>query len=194
MKARRVLYLGSAVLVGLGLGIGSAWWSVGGGMSYAIQCGVWRHYPYYGSSSANPYVRARTQLAGPLALNRSEAIYFIADRDDQGEVLRPDRTYRIEGRDFDARWWSITAYGADHHLIPNPQNRHSYNSENVARREDGSYTILLSNTERTGNWIPTGRGKKFELLLRLYNPAPGVLADVRAVDLPQIVREGLPGE
>ncbi|MDB4516272.1 DUF1214 domain-containing protein [Crocinitomicaceae bacterium] len=189
MKARRILYLGSAVLVGLGFGVGSAWWSVGSGMSYAIQCGSWRHYPYYGSPSANPYVRARTQLAGPLALDRSEAIYFIADRDDQGQPLHPGRAYRIEGHDFDARWWSITAYGEDHHLIPNPQSRYSYNSENVARNEDGSYTILLSNTASGGNRIPTGRGKKFELFLRLYNPAPGVLEDVRVVELPRIVRE-----
>lgn len=143
---KRLLYLGSAVLVGLGIGIGSAWWAVGGSMSHAVQCGAWQHYPYYGSPLANPYVRARTQLAGPLALDRSEAIYFIADRDDQGNVLRPEYTYRIEGRDFDARWWSITAYGADHHFIPNRQNRYSYNSENVARNEDGSYRILLSST------------------------------------------------
>jgi hypothetical protein len=186
---RRLLYFGSAVLAAILLGAGSAWLAVGTGMFGGIQIGAWRHYPFYGSASANPYVRAKTQLAGPLALDRSEAIYFIADRDDQGDVLRPQHTYRIEGRDFDARWWSITAYGADHHLIANPRDRYSYNSSNVTRNTSGSYTIYLSSREQAGNWIPTGNGKRFELFLRLYNPAPTVLDDINNVELPRVLRE-----
>jgi hypothetical protein len=79
-------------------------------------------------------------------------------------------------------------------LIPNRQNCYSYNSENVVRNEEGSYTILLSPTAISGNWIPTGRGKRFELFLRLYNPAPDMLDDVRVVELPRIIREGLADE
>ena len=133
-------------------------------------------------------------MAGPLALNRSEAVYFIATTDGNGRTLRPQCTYRVEGRNFDARWWSITAYGADHHLIPNPRDRYSYNNTNLARNADGSYTIYLSNTEKGGNWIPTGNGETFELFLRLYNPAPGVLDDVGGIEVPRIAREDQPNE
>ncbi len=184
-----ILYYGSAVLLALLLGGVSAWWAVGCGMRGGIRCGAWRHYPSYGSVTANPYVRAQTQIAGPLALDRSEAIYFIADRDERGEVLRPGHDYRIEGAELDARWWSITAYGSDHHLIPNPINRYSYSSANVTENVDGSWTIHLSNTAKPGNWIPTGNGRCLELFLRMYNPAPAVLEDVRSVDAPRIIRE-----
>jgi len=187
---KRVIYFASAIIVALVVGIGSAWWAVGRGMSGGVRCGAWHHYPFYGSAEANPYVRARTQLAGPLALDRSEAIYFIASKDTEGRPLNSRYTYRLEGVDFDARWWSITAYGPDHRLIPNPHNRYSYNNTNVARNSNGGYTIHLSNTEKGGNWIPTGKEEKFELFLRLYNPAPEVLNDVSGVDLPRIVREG----
>ena len=192
---RLVTYYGSAALVALILGASSAWWAIGRGLSGGIEYGAWRHYPHYGSAAANPYVRARTQLAGPLALDRSEAVYFIADTDSNGRTLRSEYTYRIEGRDFDARWWSITAYGADHHLIPNPHDRYSYNSADVARNADDSYTIYLStNSEKSGNWIPTGSGKTFELFLRLYNPSPEVLGDVSRGELPRIIREDQPNE
>lgn len=184
-----VLFFGSALLAALLLGSASAWWAVGCGMRGGIKCGAWRHYPGYGSKTANPYVRAQTQIAGPLALDRSETIYFIADRDEQGEPLEVDRNYRIEGADFDARWWSITAYGDDHHLIPNPQDRYSYNSENIAKNADGRWAIHLSNTEKPGNWIALGNGKRFELFLRMYNPAPAVLDDIFLVDIPRIYRE-----
>jgi hypothetical protein len=184
-----VIYYGSAVLVALLLGGISAWWAVGCGMRGCIRCGAWRHYPGYGSVTANPYVRAQTQIAGPLALDRSEAIYFIADCDDDGEVLRPGRNYRIEGGDLDARWWSLTAYGDDHHLIRNPMKRYSYSSANVAKNADGSWTIRLSSTEESGNWIPTGDRRWFELFLRVYNPAPAVLEQVGSVAVPRIIRE-----
>jgi hypothetical protein len=184
-----VCFYGSAVLAALLLGGLSAWWAVGGGRRGGVQCGDWRHYPDYGSSTANPYVRAQTQIVGPLALARTEAIYFVADRDDRGELLRPTCNYRIEGGDVAARWWSITAYGDDHHLIPNPLNRYSYNSANVSKDADGSWTIHLSSTEKPGNWIPTGDGSRFELFWRMYNPAPAVLEDVASVHAPRIIRE-----
>jgi hypothetical protein len=184
-----ILYLGSALLVALLLGSASAWWAVGCGMRGGIQCGVWRHYPDYGSHTASPYVRAQTQIEGPLALQRREAIYFIADRDDRGDPLRPGRNYRIEGGDLDARWWSITAYGQNHHLIPNPLSRYSYSSANVAKNADGSWIIHLGHTDKPGNWIPTGAGKRFELFLRVYNPPPAVLEDVSLVNVPRIIRE-----
>jgi len=186
---KRLLFFGFAMVAALILGAGSAWLAIGTGMSGGIQIGAWRHYPGYGSPIANPYVRAQTQIAGPLALDRSEAIYFIADRDNEGEPLRAEYDYRIEGRDLEARWWSITAYGDDHHLIANSVGRYSYNSANVARNADRSWTIHLSRTPKRGNWIPTGDSHSVELFLRVYNPAPVVLENVGSLNVPRIIRE-----
>lgn len=126
---------------------------------------------------------------GLLALNRSEAIYFIADRDEEGHELRRDCAYRLDGQELDARWWSITAYAKDLHLIPNALDRYSYNDVNVAREPDGGYVIHLSGSPRDGNWIPTGGKGAFDLALRVYDPAPALLGDLDAVELPRIVRE-----
>lgn len=90
---------------------------------------------------------------------------------------------------MDARWWSITAYGADHHLVPNSLNRYSYNSANVAKNTDGSWTIHLSSTPKPGNWIPTSDGSRFELFLRMYNPVPAILEDVASANVPCIFPE-----
>jgi len=183
------LYYGSALLVSLLLGSLSAWWGVARAARGAIQLNAWRHDPEYGSTNAGLYVRARTQIAGPLALDRSEAIYFVADRDEQGEILRSDRVYRVEGGPFDARWWSITAYGDDHHLIPNRRNRYSYSSASITTDPDGRWSVRFSRTEQPGNWVPTGNATRFELFLRLYNPDPTILEDVRSVAVPRIIRE-----
>jgi hypothetical protein len=184
-----LVYYGSSVLAALLLGSASAWWAVRCGRWGRIQLGPWRHYPAYGSSRANPYVRAQAMLEGPGVLRRSEVIYFIADHDDDGRPLQTARSYRIEGKDLDARWWSVTVYGGNHHLCDNRLNRYSFSSANIARNPDGTWTIRLSRAEQPGNWIPTGDGQRFEVFLRMYNPAATVLEDVGSVDLPRIVRE-----
>jgi hypothetical protein len=187
---KHLLYLGSAIVVALVLGTGSAWWAVAGFGSDAVRYGSWKFYPKVGSSAASDLLRARMARSGLLALNRSEAIYFFADRDDRGDTLRRDCTYRLEGRDPDARWWSITAYASDLHLIPNPLDRYSYNDANVDRAPDGGYAIYLSGAPKDGNWIPTGGEGAFDLALRIYNPGPSLSGDLGAVELPRIIREG----
>ena len=187
-----LLFLGSSLLAALVLGIGMGWWTVAGSGSEAIEFGSWKFYPLVGSSAASDVLRAKIARVGLLALHRSEAIYFIADRDDDGESLRRDCPYRLEGRSVDARWWSVTAYADDLDLIPNPLNRYSYNDVNVAKEPDGAWTIHLSGSEKEGNWIPTGGEGRFDLALRIYDPAPSISKDLGAIELPRIVREGCP--
>jgi len=178
----------SSIVVALVLGIASAWLAIGSNLP-SIQNGAWHYDPLVGSVAADPYLRARVAKVGLLALKNSEALYFFAATDDQGSPLRCEQTYRIEGKDFDCRWWSITAYDEDDFLIPNDQERYSYNMANLERNADGRYTIILSRSPRLGNWIPTGAGQTFSVVLRIYNPAPAVRDNIRALALPQIIRE-----
>jgi len=179
---------GSAGLVALLLGIGSAWWAINSHLP-PIRNGAWRYDPLVGSVAADPYLRARVAKVALLALTNSEALYFFAVADDDGNPLRCDQSYRVEGRDFDSRWWSITAYDADTFLILNQQDRYSYNMTNLERTADGGYTIFLARSPRPGNWIPTGDGETFSLALRIYNPAPAVHEHVGTIALPRIIRE-----
>jgi hypothetical protein len=172
------------LLAGVALGLFATWASVirdtniGG-----IADGPWHASLLTGSVGSGPYLRASVAVHGLLALDRSEAIYYTATRDSAGERLSGDCTYRIAGRDPPARWWSITAYGADDFLIPNPQGRYSASANTIARRGDGSFVIAVGKEDGGANWIPVGDGP-FSLTLRLYNPNPA--SDPAHLALPEI--------
>ena len=154
-----------------------------------IKNGPWRINLAIGSKQAGMYARAFVARFGLFALQKSEAIYYGAQTDNEGQPLRSSCDYRIEGTDLDARWWSITAYGSDQYLIPNQQNRWSFNGKNVKREADGSYVITLSSKPKGKNWLPSGNFDQVYLSIRLYNPAQATYENPGAITLPRIVKE-----
>jgi hypothetical protein len=181
----------ASVLFALALGVGSALWAINAppGENYTVTNGAWRTNLAIGSSQAGMYIRALVARTGLFALNKSETIYFVSDTDDNGQPLHSNCDYRIEGQDIETRWWSITAYGADHYLIANENNRHSFNGQDVIRAAGGTYRILMSSTAKSGNWLPTGNQDQLYLALRIYNPQPAVYKNPAGVELPRIMRE-----
>lgn len=187
---RKVLKILLSILVAIILGIGSAFIGIRViARGSAVKNGAWLTNLAVGSKEAGIYTRAAVAIAGLFALNQEETIYYRADSDDSGQPLHSGCDYRIDGRDIDTRWWSITVYGSDNFLIPNDKNRYAYNGRNVVRKTDGSYTIRLSSTPKEGNWLPTGNQDNFSLSLRLYNPAPVVYENPGTIRLPRITRE-----
>lgn len=182
-------YFGTALLTALFLGVASAIGVIGRIFSQPLRNGPWFYNPLIGSQSANPYLRATIAKIGLLALNKSEAIYLIADKDSDGNPLKGDVSYRIEGQGLSARWWSLTAYGPDYFLMPNELDRYSYSMSNLSWNDDGSYTIHVSSEPQEGNWIPVDSQKSFDLVLRLYNPTESILNNFTYTPLPKIVRE-----
>ena len=155
----------------------------------SVKNGAWNVNTDIGSRWAGIYTRAVVARIGLFALNKTEAIYFSAQTDDTGEPLNATCDYRIEGNDFDARWWSITVYGSDQFLIPNEQHRYAYNGKSVQREPDGSYIIHLSAAPKEKNWLPTGNEEQFYVLLRLYNPEATVVKRPGSIDVPKIIKE-----
>jgi len=190
---KRFLKYLTCILVALVLGVGSALCAI---KSHAkrswLQNRSWRVNLDIGSKNTGLYSRAAVARAGLFALNKSETIYYVAGTDDEGKPLTSDCDYRIEGKDLDARWWSITLYGADFFLVPNDQKRYSFNGQNVKRKQDGSYVIFVSRTAKQDNWLPIGDQDQFYLTLRLYNPAKSVYANPGRIELPSITREVCP--
>jgi len=185
-----LLYWGSALLLALLLGLGAtAAWLWSSGFGGGISSGSWQTSLGTGGVDADPWTRARVALRGLLALNRSETMYYNASRDSEGKLLSGDCDYRLEGHDLAARWWSITAYGADSYLIPNPQQRFSISQTSVQREADGSFVLHLSAHEKSGNWLPVKAGARFELTARFYNPEQSVQQQPASAQLPLIVRE-----
>jgi len=179
-----------AVLIAASLlAAGSAWLLVLYGPSAgAIAVGPWRMSAVAGSVDADIYTRARVAITGLFALDAHETIYFEASTDDAGHKLRAGCTYRIDGAALPARWWSVTAYGPDLFLIPNPINRFSFNMGNIGL-VDGRFSIVAASTEQAGNWLPTG-DRGFRLLVRLYNPQPAAVENPRLIALPSIKAQG----
>ncbi|MBP6012383.1 MAG: DUF1214 domain-containing protein [Alphaproteobacteria bacterium] len=185
-----VLRLFGALATAIGLGLGSAYVAINvtiGGRTAAVN-GAWATSLATGGTSADNYTRAYVAITGLLALNKDETIYYTATKDSAGARLEGNCTYRIEGRDPDARWWSITLYGNDHYLIDNPANRYSVSQNSVVRAADGTFVIRLSTVEEPGNWIATSPDG-FDVTLRLYNPGDSIRDNPATAQLPTITRE-----
>lgn len=177
-------------IVALVVGIGTAWWALTGTINLmTIKNGPWRVNLNIGTSQTGMYLKAGVARVGLFALNKSEAVYLVALEDSGGQPLSSNCDYRIVGRDFDARWWSITVYGEDFHLIANEKNRYSYFGGAVARNEKNEWTVKLSSRPQEGNWLPTGNNKQLVLNLRLYRPGESVYRNPDTIELPRIVKE-----
>ncbi|MDX2171019.1 MAG: DUF1214 domain-containing protein [Deltaproteobacteria bacterium] len=188
---RVALRWGASLLVALGLGLGSARWMLRHGIAEAlVRNGAWQTSRETGSPDAGMYIRAQVAVAGLLALNPSEAMYYRAASDDAGHPLTGDCDFVVEGRDPATRWWSLTAYAADNFLIPNSAERYSFSRTTVARETDGGFRIVVSARPHAGNWLPVAPGEPFDLTLRLYNPEPALTADLAGTPLPRITRTG----
>ena len=182
-----------ALVAGTALGLFVTWLTVvrGVGMGGNVADGPWRTSLLTGSTQSGAWLRAGVALHGLFALNRGETIYYTATTDSAGDALDGRCTYRITGRDPPARWWSITAYGADDYLIETPSELYSVSQNSIVRRDDGSFIVTVLKDANAVDEIATGDGR-FSLTLRLYNPVAAVAADPAHVPLPVIDKAGCP--
>lgn len=186
-----VLVKGLATLAaGAALGLFATWASVVRGMGGGgIDDGPWHTNLLAGSVASGPYLRASVAVHGLLALDRSETIYYMAQRDSAGNALDGACAYLIVGRDPPTRWWSITAYGADDYLIPGTDGHYSVSKNSILRKDDGSFAATVSQAPAGANWIAVRPGR-FSLTLRLYNPGARVTADRAHAALPTLSKIG----
>jgi hypothetical protein len=173
--------------------------NVSGGLdAMSARNGDWMTSVAIGSQDAGVILKAAVAIGGLLGSTQENSMYYRLSTV-AGEPLRLNCRYRIEGKDYDADWWSITAYGWDNYLIPNPQKRYSFNNENLVRNADGSWAITVAATEQAGNWLPVGPSGApdwrklgdydFDLLLRLYTPGDAYLETPQSAELPTVTRE-----
>jgi hypothetical protein len=115
-----------------------------------------------------------------------DAAYYTLMSDAGGNPLDGARGYRIH---FEAAnlpphaanaFWSITLYGSDCFLVPNPIDRYNIGTvtEGLRYNADGSLDIYLQSTPPSGhetNWLPTPASEAFELALRVYVPGESIL-------------------
>lgn len=186
-----------AIILGLAAGVLSARWVVmsPGGSFAQARDGVWRTSLDVGSTKANPYIRAVVARRGLLGLSARETIYYNASTDAEGRPLREACDYEISGGGLPARWWSITLYAHDDFLAVNQDGAPSIDATTVVAGPGGAWTGRIGR-ERAGaaNWLSSKAAGDLVLSIRLYNPAPTVLAHPLEVDLPRIKRLGCAGD
>jgi hypothetical protein len=186
----RSLKIFLTLAAGIALGLAATWTTtIRGTTDGSISSGPWRTSLLTGSSQSGPYLRAFIAVHALLALSREETVYYIARDDSDGHALDGHCSYRVEGRDPPARWWSVTAYGADDFLIKNAADRYSVSMNSVTRRADGTFAVTLSRKQAEGDWIPVAP-ERFDLMIRLYNPLATVISDPAHVPLPTISKVG----
>lgn len=165
---------GLFVVLAVALGMGTSWYlgSQPSMLTATIQ-GPWVNWTAAGRSDADPYTRARFARLGSLPFSAAVVQTFEARADSTGQRLQSFCDYLVEGRPFDAPWWSIAVYGEQGELIANPSGRHGFNGQTISLAPDGSYLISLSRDATPGNWLPTGGAGRLVLLLTVHRAAAG---------------------
>ena len=85
------------------------------------------------------------------------------------------------------RWWSLTPYDANSHLIPNPGGRYSVGSTSVMLDVDGRFSVTLAADDPGA--LPLDAEPGGHVLLRLYDPEPGLVERLGELELPTIELE-----
>ncbi|MFO1091267.1 MAG: DUF1254 domain-containing protein [Hyphomicrobiales bacterium] len=131
-------------------------------------------------------LRASLQcLAGIIANDPAEAVYFNTAMDASGEPLDGSKRYTLRFAPGTLpkvnAFWSMTLYDPTYNLTPNPINRYSIGNRTAGLKPDpdGGLTIYIQaaspGKERASNWLPSTQKGGFLLILRAYMPGEEIV-------------------
>ncbi|CAG4925161.1 DUF1214 domain-containing protein [Paraburkholderia gardini] len=158
-----------------------------GTKGFGTQKGGWSVSYVVGKFGDDVMARDIINYGGLWANVTSEAIYFVGQKDGNGQPLDGSRTYEIrfpKGGKPDAHvdgFWSVTLYSVpDYRVVPNAMHRYNINNVSPLKTNaDGSTSIWLApvrpKNAPQSNWLPTPDGKGFSLNFRAYVPKQDVL-------------------
>lgn len=130
--------------------------------------------------------RAGTQVySGVTEHLIEESVKLRTFNDAEGQPLNGDNAYTIHFDKGDipaARsFWSVTLYDENFNLVHNEAGRYSFGDKvpGLIYGKDGSLDIYIQpdrpEGDQAANWLPSPRGKNFNLFLRTYFPGPTLL-------------------
>ncbi|WP_414471699.1 DUF1214 domain-containing protein [Microvirga sp. M2] len=162
-----------AVLLALGLGLGSTYWMLKGEPPFGrLRIGSWTAWPALGSTSADPYMRAILAERGDVPLATGEGLGFTAKTDSEGRDLDSACTYRVGSVAPTARLWTFSVYDQNGRLLQTELGRSSFTSAELLRDDEDGFEIALSRNLHDGNWLQLPPSGRFSVVLRLYD-TPG---------------------
>jgi hypothetical protein len=139
-----------------------------------LTIGAWTAWPRTGTQDIDPYARAAIARSGELPTGSGDGVTFLARADDSGRVLDGRCDVVLSGTTPQARFWTVTLYDPAGRLVANSIDRYGFTSQEIVRRSDGSFEIVIAPKARAGNWLPTGGIERYVLTLRLYDTPVGV--------------------
>jgi hypothetical protein len=177
------------LLLGLGLGLGSAYWAVNGDPPFgSLRLGPWKAWPKLGAPEADPYMRAIIARRSDVPLATGEGLGFTASTDNEGRPLDSACSYTLGPVAPIARVWTLTLYDQAGHLPATNLGRRSFTSAEVLRDTEDRFSIALSREPQPGNWLQLPGGGPFTIVLRLYDPPGAGAANLEKGDFPVIQR------
>ncbi|MCW2307907.1 DUF1214 domain-containing protein [Rhodobium gokarnense] len=186
---RFVLELFGAIVLGVGLGLGSAYLAVENGhLVDSVAIGGWIASPNAGTPEADPYSAAAFARTGEVALGSGEGLALIADRDSAGNLLTGKCDYVIAGNTPPARLWTLSILEDGWRSAANPRGRIGFHSKDVLREADGSFRITVSTSAKSGNWFPIRDTERLRMVMRLYDTPVTSGSTMIELEMPKIER------
>lgn len=178
-----------ALLIATVVGLGATYLALTRGAAFgALRIGSWTAWPKTGTSGADPYARASIARTGQLPVGIGDGVSFTALSDDKGKTLDGRCNVVVSGITPAARFWTLTLYNAEGHVVANSLNRYGFTSQEITRNADGTFEVVIAARASPGNWLPTGGVERYALVLRLYDTAVGVATKAgREVPMPAIM-------
>ena len=164
-----------ALAVAAAIGLGTTWIALTRGTAYGgVTIGAWTAWPKSGTAGIDPYARAMVARRGELPVGLGDGVAFYARTDNDGESLDGRCDVLVSGITPQARFWTLTLYDPDGRLVANSVQRQGFTSQEIIRKSDGSFAVIVGPRVRPGNWLPTGGVEKYQLVLRLYDTPIGM--------------------
>jgi hypothetical protein len=188
---RFVFDLVAMVVIALGIGFGLSWYALSDGrLVGALQSGPWTTWTQAGSPTPDPYTRAFITRNAALQLGQAEGIQLVATTDSDGRPLDRACRYRIDGRTPTATFWTLVPVDAQWASIARADGPPGFQSNRVARANDGSLQLYVSPTLSPLNWLEVAGTGPFSLVLSLYDTVIfSTVGSTETVSLPSIIRE-----
>ena len=180
-----------ALIIAAGIGLGTTWFAITQGTAYGgVTIGAWTAWPKVGTPGIDPYARAMVARSGELPIGSGDGVAFYAHTDDSGRPLDGHCNTALEGITPQARYFTVTLYDPEGKLVGNAVARQGFTSQELIRRADGTFEIMIGPRARSGNWLPTGGIEHYLLVLRLYDTPIGLATrSGREAPMPTIVQK-----
>jgi len=187
---RLLLGTAFALIAAAVVGLGATWIALTRGTAYGgVNIGAWTAWPKNGTPGIDPYARAMMARTGELPVGSGDGVAFYANADDSAQPLDGRCDVLLSGITPQARFWTVTLYDPDGRLVANSAQRQGFTSQEIIRKADGSFEIMVGPRARPGNWLPTGGVERYLLVLRLYDTPVGMATrSGREAPMPTISR------